>query len=128
MARAIFLLATGSICPSRPILMLPESVRLMCCTSTLKPSAAASKRRAASTNWVPLGVTENPARPRSHKRKPRRASSDASCALMVGWVVLSVVCAAEMPPASTTARNTRIRRRSSSVTLPSISCSDVTVT
>ena len=43
-----------------------------------------------------------------------------SCALMVGWLVLSVPWAAEMPPASTTARNTRIRRMSSSDTLPSI--------
>ncbi|MOA15946.1 hypothetical protein D3C78_1361330 [compost metagenome] len=50
MARPIFLFATGSICPSRPMLMLPETLRLMCCTSTRKPSAAASKRRAASMN------------------------------------------------------------------------------
>ncbi|MCY1523752.1 hypothetical protein D9M68_586590 [compost metagenome] len=39
---------------------------------------------------------------------------------MVGCVVLSAVCAAETPPASTTARKTLIKRISSSVTFPSM--------
>src|ERR1700754_264141 len=41
-----------------------------------------------------------------------RVSSVASCVLMVDWPILSVACADDTPPASTIARNTRIRRRS----------------
>ena len=68
----------------------------------------------------PFSVRLKPDRPRSHRRRPSRCSSAVICVLMVDWLTLSSICAAEKPPASTTFANTRSNRRSPSLRLASM--------
>src|SRR5687768_15322188 len=69
---------------------------------------------------LPFSVRLKPDRPRWQRRRPNRCSRAVMCVLIVDWLTLSSICAAEKPPASTTFANTRSNRRSPSLKLASM--------
>ncbi|MNP66065.1 hypothetical protein D3C76_1617180 [compost metagenome] len=85
-------------------------------TSVRKVSSDASN---CMDDWYtsrPSSVRAKPARPRWHRRRPRRCSRSLICWLMAERPMPSTLSAAEKPPHSTTLRKMRSRRISKSLT------------